>query len=149
QLAALAPSHGVGVDLSAAMVRLAQRKHGELEIHQQAAEQLTLPEHEVRDGQGGFDAITMVNAVGELADVLAAFKRLRPLVRSDTRLVIVYYNHLWEPLVGAAARFGLKLNNPTQNWLSLSDLRGFLELAGFEVVKAGARLPCPKYIPGI
>jgi SAM-dependent methyltransferase len=149
RLAGLEPSLGVGVDLSDAMVELALLKHPQLELHQQAAEELALPAHEVRDGRGGFDFVVMVNVIGELADVLAAFQRLRPLVRPDTRLVIIYYNHLWEPLVGPAARLGLKLDNPTQNWLSLPDLRGFLHLAGFEVVKTGARMPCPKYIPGV
>jgi hypothetical protein len=81
--------------------------------------------------------------------VLAACKRLRPLVRPDSRLIVSFYNHLWEPLIGPAARFGLKLDNPTQNWLSFEDLRGLLHLAGFEVVKMGARMPCPKYIPGV
>jgi len=149
QLAGLRPSQAVGVDVSAAMLDLARSKYPHLDLHHQAAERLSLPGHEVHDGDGGFDFITMVNVVGELADVLEAFKRLRPLVRPDTRLVIVFYNHLWEPLVGPASRLGLKLNNPTQNWLSLEDLRGFLHLAGFEVVKVGARMPCPKYIPGI
>jgi SAM-dependent methyltransferase len=146
-LAALEPSLGVGVDISAAMLDLARRKHPELELHHQAAEELSLPEHEVREGRGGFDFVLLLNVVGELADVLAAFKRLRPLVRPDTRLVVFYYNHLWEPLVGPAARLGLKLDNPTQNWLSMEDLRGFLHLAGFEVVKTGVRMPCPKYVP--
>ncbi len=149
ELAALAPSHGVGVDVSGGMVALARAKHASLELHHQAAEQLDLPAYEVRDGEGGFDFVVMVNVVGELADVLEAFKRLRPLVRPDSRLVIVYYNHLWEPLVRPAARLGLKLDNPTQNWLTLADLRSFLGLAGFEVVKTGARMPCPKYVPGV
>jgi SAM-dependent methyltransferase len=148
-LAALRPSVGVGVDLSEGMLRLARKKHSDLEFHHQAAEDLSLPEYEVRDGEGGFDFITMVNVVGELADVLASFKRLRPLVRPDTRLVVFYYNYLWEPLVRPAAALGLKLDNPTQNWLSLEDLRGLLDLAGFEVVKVGARMPCPKYVPGV
>jgi len=149
QLAALEPTLAVGVDLSAGMIDLARHKHPELELHHQPAEQLTLPAHEAGDGHGGFEYVTMVNVVGELADILAAFKRLRPLVRPDTRLVIVFYNHLWEPLVGPAARLGLKLDNPTQNWLSFEDLRGFLHLAGFEVVKLGTRMPCPKYVPGL
>ncbi len=148
-LAGLRPAVGVGVDLSAAMLALAQEKYPTLEFHHQAGEELSLPAHEVRGGAGGFDFVTMVNVVGELADVLGAFKRLRAVVRPQTRIVIVYYNHLWEPLVGLAAALGLKLANPTQNWLSLPDLRGFLHLAGFEVVKAGARMPCPKYIPGL
>jgi SAM-dependent methyltransferase len=149
QLAALEPSLGVGVDISAAMLDIARRKYPQLELHHQAAEELSLPAHEVHAGKGGFDFVVMVNVVGELADVLAAFKHLRPLVRHDTRLVIFYYNHLWEPLVGPAARLGFKLDNPTQNWLSMEDLRGFLHLAGFEVVKTGVRMPCPKYVPGV
>lgn len=149
QLAALEPALGVGVDLSSAMAELARAKHPTMEVHCQAAEELSLPNHEVVGGRGGFDCITLVNVVGEMADILTALNRLRPLARPDTRLVIVYYNHLWEPLVGLAARLGLKLDNPTQNWLSLENLRGFLHLAGFEVVKAGARMPCPKYVPGI
>jgi SAM-dependent methyltransferase/GT2 family glycosyltransferase len=148
-LSDLEPSLGVGVDLSAGMVRLARRKHTHLDFHHQAAEELSLPAHEVRGGDGGFDFVTMVNVAGEMADVLVAFKRLRPLVRPDTRLVILFYNHLWEPLVGPAAALGLKLNNPTQNWLSFEDFRTFLHLAGFEVINAGARTPCPKYIPGV
>ena len=149
QLAALRPSLGVGVDLSQAMLDLATRQHPDLEVHHEPAEQLSLPAYEVSDGAGGFDFVTLINVVGELADVLEAFKRLRPLVRADSRIVIVFYNHLWEPLVAPAARLGLKLDNPTQNWLSLENLRGFLHLAGFEVVKVGARMPCPKYIPGV
>ena len=146
-LAGLQPGLGVGVDLSEGMLSLARSKYPELELYHQPAEQLSLADHEVHDGHGGFDFITMINAVGEFADVLAAFKCLRSLARADTRLVIIVYNHLWEPLMAPAARFGLKLNNPTQNWLSLEDLRVFLHLAGFEVIKTGARMPCPKYIP--
>jgi hypothetical protein len=131
------------------MLELARAKHPDLELHHQVAEQLTLPAHAVREADGGFDAVTMVNVVGELSDVLQAFKRLRPLLRPDSRLVIVYYNHLWEPLVAPAVRLGLKLDNPTQNWLTLPDLRGFAQLAGFEVVKTGTRMPCPKYVPGL
>jgi SAM-dependent methyltransferase len=149
ELAALSPSHGVGVDVSGGMIALARAKYPGLELHHQAAEELELPAHEVRDGEGGFDFVAMVNVVGELADVLQALKRLQPLVRPDSRVLIVYYNHLWEPLVRPAARLRLKLDNPTQNWLTLSDLCSFLRLAGFEVVKTGTRMPCPKYVPGV
>jgi SAM-dependent methyltransferase len=149
QLAALEPCHGVGIDLSGGMLDLAARKHPHLELHHAAAETLSLPRHEARGEEGGFDCIIMVNVIGELADILAAFKRLRPFVRADTRLVIVHYNHLWQPLFPLAVRLGLKLDNPTQNWLSPPDLHSFLHLAGFEVVRSGVRMPCPKYVPGV
>ena len=148
-LGAMRPCDGVGVDLSRAMVELAASKFPNLDFVGQAAETLRLPDFEVDSGEGGFDFVTLVNVVGELTDVLGTFKRLRPLVRPDSRIVIVYYNHLWEPLAGPAARFGWKLDNPTQNWLSLDDLAGFLDIAGFEVVTTGSRMPCPKYVPWI
>lgn len=149
RLATLEPSLGVGVDVSPRMLELAARKHPGLEWHHAAAEELSLPQHEAHGDDGGFDYVVMVNVVGELADVLAAFKRLRPLVRPDTRLVIVHYNHLWQPLFPLAVRLGLKLDNPTQNWLSPPDLERFLALSGFDVVRSGVRMPCPKYVPGI
>lgn len=149
QLAALEPSLAVGVDVSQGMIDLARSKHPSLELHRQAAEELSLPAHEVRGDAGGFEFVVMVNVIGEFADVLAAFKRLRPLVRADTRLVIVYYNHLWEPLVPLATWLRLKLDNPTQNWFSPGDVQSLLHLAGFEVVKTGVRMPCPKYVPGL
>lgn len=149
QLAAVKPARGVGVDLSAGMVDLARERHPTFEFHHQSVEGLSLPGHEVRSGVGGFDSVLMVNVVGELADVLLGFKRLRPQMRPDSRLVVVYYNHLWEPLVKPAVALGLKLDNPTLNWLSLGDLQAFLDLAGFETVKIGARMPCPKYVPGL
>src|SRR5262249_58933563 len=70
QLAALAPSLGVGVDLSQGMIDLAGSKHPDLALYRQAAEELRLPEYEVRGERGGFDFVIMVNVVGELADVL-------------------------------------------------------------------------------
>jgi SAM-dependent methyltransferase len=149
QLTALEPSLAVGVDVSQGMIDLARRKHPHLELHRQAAEELSLPAHEVHGETGGFDFVLMVNVIGEIADVLEALKRLRPLARADTRLVIVYYNHLWEPLIPLAASLSLKLNNPTQNWFSPGDVHGLLHLAGFEVVTTGVRTPCPKYVPGL
>jgi SAM-dependent methyltransferase/GT2 family glycosyltransferase len=146
-LATVAPATGVGIDLSQSMVDLAHSKYPQLRFECQSAEALCLEDLEVQNGGGGVDFITLVNAVGELSDVLGAFKRLRPLARPDTRIVIVYYNHFYEPLAGPAARLGLKLDNPTQNWLSLDDLSGFLEIAGFEVVTTGSALPLPMNVP--
>src|SRR5215510_13417642 len=53
-LAGLRPSLGVGIDLSEGMLSLARSKHPELELYDQPAEQLSLGDHEVRDGEGGF-----------------------------------------------------------------------------------------------
>src|SRR5215831_18503079 len=61
-LAALEPSEGVGIDLSAAMVREAAQRHPHLEFHQAAAERLELPDRT-------FDYVILSDLVGYLFDI--------------------------------------------------------------------------------
>jgi SAM-dependent methyltransferase len=139
QLAALKPSRGVGLDLSPAMVAEAARRHPELEFRVGGIE--ALKEDEV------FDVILLVDVIGHLFDVEETLKGLRRFTTSSTRLVIAYYNFLWEPALRLAERLGLKMPQQQQNWLSPSDIRNLLRLADYEVVKAENRLLCPKQIP--
>jgi glycosyltransferase involved in cell wall biosynthesis len=54
---------------------------------------------------------------------------------------------LWEPVLKFAERVGLKMAEPTQNWLPLEDLQNLIYLAGFEVIKKGYRFLLPAKIP--
>jgi len=94
-----------------------------------------------------FDYIVLPNTVGSVPHLLPYLKRLLSASHARSRLVITYYNHLWEPWIRLAQHLGLKQKQPIQNWLSLHDLQNFLELAGFEVLKQGHRLLLPINIP--
>jgi len=96
-----------------------------------------------------FDYILMVNVIGDIIDVQKAFENLRPFCKPSTRLIVVYYNHLWEPLVKLAENLSLKVRQPNQNWLSPFDISNLLYLAGYEVIRRDATLLFPKGIPGI
>jgi glycosyltransferase involved in cell wall biosynthesis len=61
--------------------------------------------------------------------------------------VIGFYNYLWEPVLKTAERLGLKTRQNLQNWLSHQDLANLLDIAGFEVIRKGRRLPFPLYVP--
>lgn len=144
-LAAVQPRLGVGVDCSPAMVRLAGERHPHLSFANGFAENLDEADIE----PGPYDYILMVNTIGEMCDIQAAFRRLHRFSSSQTRLVIVQYNYLWEPICRLAARMGLKLDNPTPNWLAPRDLAGLLHLSGFEAVRRGWTMPLPIRIPGL
>ena len=138
-LATVRPSEGIGIDLSPAMVEVARRKYPGLEFQAADVAELDVP--------GTFDYIIMSDVLGDLPDVGAAFERLHRVSRPDTRLVITYYNHLWEPVLSAAARLGLKTRQIHQNWLHLSDIENLLLLSDWEGVRRGHHLLVPKAVP--
>lgn len=138
-LASLEPSRGLGIDLSEAMVKEASRRHPGLEFRMGDVEDLDLDEQ--------FDVILLIDVVGNLLDVERALRKLRACCTPKTRVVISYYNFLWEPALRAAERLGFKMPQPQQSWLSPADIQNLLRLADFEVVKSERRLLVPKYIP--
>jgi SAM-dependent methyltransferase len=138
-LAAVEPAHGVGVDLSPAMVALARARYPELHFEVMDAEELKL--------DGTFDYIILSDLLGDLGDVGAAFERLHAVCRPDTRIVITYYNHLWEPALKLAERLGAKTRQNLQNWFHLGDVENLLHLCDFERIRKGYHLLVPKRVP--
>jgi SAM-dependent methyltransferase len=141
-LAALEPSSGTGVDLSPRMVETASAKYPHLRFFQGDAEDLPalLAEEE-------YDFVLMSDLVGHLSDIWKAFRSVRALASPHTRLVISWYNFLWEPLLKFGERIGLKMPVKDENWLSFADLRGLLHLNHFDVVVQGSRTLVPARVP--
>jgi SAM-dependent methyltransferase len=139
-LAALKPSLGVGVDLSPRMIELAQKKHPQLRFQTCAAEKLDL-------GGETFDYIILSDLVGFLFDILAVLKALKPCCHARTRIVINLHSRLWQPVIRASEKLGLKKTQPTLNWVTSEDVLNLLHLAGFEAVQTDTRLLFPKRFP--
>jgi SAM-dependent methyltransferase len=138
-LDALKPSRGVGIDISPAMVRLAQEKFPHLNFRVDDVEKMHLAEK--------FDYVVVSDLIGFLYDVQRGFEKLRQVCTPRTRVVVSYYSYFWEPILRAGELLGLKAKQPVQNWLSPADIENLLGLAGFEVVRKTSRLLLPKYIP--
>lgn len=94
-----------------------------------------------------YDYIIIPNVIGLVEDVQSLLEALRPLSHPRTRIIITYYNFLWEPIIKLAETVGLKQPLPIQNWFSPQDISVFLDLVGFEVIRSNYRLPWPKYFP--
>jgi SAM-dependent methyltransferase len=138
-LAALKPSRGLGLDISEEMVKAASRRHPSLEFRVGDAETLDLDET--------FDVIVVADVLGYLLDVEESFGRLRQGCTAQTRLIVAYYNYLWEPVLKLGVTLGMKMPQPEQSWLSPDDIANLLRLADFEVVKTERRLLLPIRIP--
>ncbi len=141
-LAGLNPSSGVGIDFSAEMIRVARERHADkpLKFEQQVAETLELDE-------APFDYIIISDTLTFLEDILALFRRLRPLCHARTRIITNTFSRLWLPALKTLERLGLRRPQPMLNWVTREDLRNLFELAGFDVVTTNSRILFPTRVP--
>jgi SAM-dependent methyltransferase len=138
-LAALAPSRGVGIDISPKALEIARAKHPGFTFLAGDAEDIPLAEP--------FDYILLSDLIGYLDDVQRAFEQLNRVCSPRTRVILTYFNYLWEPILRAGERLGIKRPQPDQNWLSLADLQNLLSLAGFQTVSMGYKVLLPVRVP--
>jgi SAM-dependent methyltransferase len=138
-LAALKPRRGLGIDLSGGMVTEAAKRHPELEFRVGDVETLELDEQ--------FDVIILDNVIGHFVDVEIALRQLKKCCTPKTRLIISYYNFLWEPVLLLGEKLGLKMPQQHQNWLSPKDVINLLNLTEYQAVKVERRLLLPINIP--
>jgi hypothetical protein len=137
-LEAVQPSAGLGIDSSARHVEIAEQRfpHLQFRLHD-----------EYRIDSGEIFDYVIITDVNDQVDPIATFRALRSAMHDETRVVIDNYNHLWEPIIRIAEYFGLKYPRPTQNWLSIDDLRNILMLCDLEPLQVHRTVLLPKKIP--
>lgn len=138
-LAALKPARGVGIDISTRMIEVARSRHPELEFVTADLESPLLGQ--LLDGV--FDFIVVHDTIGSLEDCQCALVNLRRFCHADTRIVIAYYNYIWEPLLNLATAAGLRMRSTLTNWLKPRDIANLLYLADYDVVKTDWRQLVP------
>jgi len=138
-LYSLKPKVGVGIDFSTEMVRIASLKYKTLDFKVADAHEFNFRDR--------FDYVILSNVVGYFEDVQQVFQNIRKNCTRKTRIIITYYNFLWEPFLKLAEKLGLKMKEPLSNWLSKRDIESLLYLEGYDIVKSGELILFPKYIP--
>lgn len=126
-LASLNPSLGVGVDLSGNMLRIARERYPHLLFVQ--------ADGEVPPLSGKFDYILLVDVLGYVTDIWSLFRNLRSNCHEETKVIVVWHNWLWEPLLKFAQWIGLKMSvDLPVNWLSHHDVLNLMHLGGYDLV---------------
>ncbi len=140
-LAALKPSHGVGLNIACALTEAAQHKYPDLEFYTVDVDQVKVP--------GAFrpDYIVLNNMLDYVYDVWDLLESLRVLMTDGTLLVITTNNPLWAPALRFASKIGQRMLESPRNFITNRDIRSVLELQGFDVVEEGLALPVPRRVP--
>lgn len=138
-LASLAPSRGVGVDFSAEAVARARSRHPHLDFVQADAHHLDLDEH--------FDVVVISELVNDSWDVQSLLESVQTVCTPNTRVILNFFNRLWQLPIGIARSTGLAQPLLKQNWLSVVDIENLLRLAGFEVVSVRPEVLMPLRVP--
>lgn len=144
-LAALKPSSGVGIDFSPALIDIARTRHPELTFVVGDAEKPAT----IASVEGPFDYILVLDAIGSLDDCQKFLEQLHPLCTRETRIVIGYFSHLWQPVLKFAELIGRRMPLPPQNALAPADVAALAQLADFEPVKAEQRMLLPVSLLGL
>jgi len=140
-LATLKPSFGVGVDFSAEMIRRAREHHPDLEFIQTDVHCIDIKEK--------FDFIILSDLVNDLWDVQRAFEQVMKIATTRTRIIINTYSRMWELPLSIVRRLGLAKPTLLQNWLTVEDIEGLLNLADFEVIRHWEEIIWPLPTPWV
>ena len=138
-IASLNPSFGLGIDISSNMVKRAKHLHPEINFIQSDAYQPNVNQK--------FDFIILSETINDLWDVQTTLENVHGLLKPNGRLILNFFNRLWEfPLKIAALLNAAKPMLP-QNWLTIEDTVNLLDLSGFETLRNWEEVLMPFPIP--
>jgi SAM-dependent methyltransferase len=147
KLASVNPSLGIGVDFSPKILEIAKKRHPNLEfILGDIEDPQTI---DFLASKGPFDIVLLSDTIGSLEDCQQTLSALYKLCTPETRLIISYYNRLWDPILKLAEIFKERIAQPENNYLATADINTLLKLAGFKSIKREWRQLIPKYWFGI
>ena len=134
-LAALKPSLGIGVDFSDEMIGAARRRHPHLRFIHADVHALDLSEK--------FDVVILSDLLNDVWDLQTVLHQVSKLTTSRSRIIINSYSRLWEPVLKLAEWLNLAKPTLYQNWFTVEDVTGLLNLTNFEVIKRGQEILWP------
>ncbi len=138
-LASLNPKDGTGIDIDPKKIDAAKNKYPKMDWRVMDAADVSFDKC--------FDYVVLSDVLGRFADVQDVFHELHAVSHDRTRVIITYFNYVWEPVLRLAEFLGLKSKQPPQHWLSGKDIENLLYISGFEVIKSGKKILLPFYIP--
>tara|TARA_Y100001970_G_scaffold292111_1_gene431978 strand:+ start:1810 stop:3261 length:1452 start_codon:yes stop_codon:yes gene_type:complete len=139
------PSYGVGIDLSKEIIKEANKDKSNIKfIHGNISDLKSLiPENQK------FDYIILSDTIGYLEDVQSTLECLHDFCKKETRLIISYYSPLWSPIFSLATLLRFKMPEIKTQLLNLNDIKSFLKIANFDVVRLEKKILSPIKLFGL
>jgi len=140
-LAKIQGNKKTGIDYCENYITWAKEKHSDKTI-----EFLQMDANNIQLNQK-YDLIIISNLIGFVDDIQHVFEEVKKCCHANTKVIVQYYNSIWEPIIKLSENLGLKEKTPTQNWLSTRDINNLLYISGFDVYRNNKRLIFPFFIP--
>lgn len=138
----LNPKVGVGVDVDRRAINEARTGYGNrYYFHAGTLESLNITYK--------FEYIILSAITMEQEDIQQFLSNVHRFCRPGTRIILDMYAGYLKPFVWLAQKIGLHRPVDLKNWISRTDMRNMLYVAGFEIVTSGSRLLLPVRIPVI
>lgn len=96
-----------------------------------------------------FDYVILVGTIGKSKDIGRLLKNVQKACRPGTRVIIYQHNFLWQTILQLLEKLGLKRKEGIQNWLSVPDIKSYLQSSGFEATRMFRRTLIPAKIWGL
>lgn len=94
--------------------------------------------------KGKYDYIFLPNTFAYTTDIQSTIQGLKKHLMPDARIVVIYFNFFWKPLLDLATKLNLRERQVQEpNWLSDTDIQNFFYLENFDLVKKGKRFLFP------
>lgn len=138
-LASVAPSYGLGIELSSELCQEARLRYPELHFLQGSLESVRL--------QDSFDYVIATDTILDCFDVDVFLSLLQRICRANTRVILTNYSQAWRPMLNLFRRLGLAKPRFGQTWFSPQDLRNSFRLAGLEIIRESMEILFPLKVP--
>ena len=94
------PKYGVGIDISKKFINSAKIKYPNYYFYNTTLDELNL--------EFKFDYIIVSGLIGEIEDIEIFLNKLKQFCNNDTKIIVSYYNKIWEPILKVAELLKLK-----------------------------------------
>lgn len=141
-LAAIKPREAVGLDIDVNAWEIDTAQSTGITFVANSLEEWRPPNR-------GFEYVIASGLLEHVYDVGFALSRLAASCNQRSRVVVVTYSRLWQPLLRLAERLNLKTDFPIQNWIPVSELINLARQNGLELVTTRPAILMPIRIPVI
>ena len=144
-LKSINPRYGVGVDISKEIIKEAKKENKEIDFIHGDISRLT----SILSNEHKFDYIILSDTIGYLEDIQSTLESLHEYCKKETRIIISYYSPMWSPIFSLATMFKFKMPEVKTQLLNLNDIKSFLKISNFDVVRLEKKILSPIKLFGI
>ena len=116
----LQSSFAHGIDLDQKAITKARAADSRITFAIEAVETFEPPAGHV------FDYILLSGVVEQLTDVHSVFQKLHSIAAPETRLVIVSYSRVWQPVIRLAEFLHMRQKSNDENWIPPDEIENLL-----------------------